>query len=60
MEIKDFVTRLVHNEALEEVAAQIAPLPENIVPSENFRREMRLRLLELDAGHKAASSAKAA
>jgi hypothetical protein len=37
---------------LEELVAKIRPLPENVVPSERFRTETRLRLLQLEAGEK--------
>lgn len=48
MEIKDFASRLVaRNEALETVEAKIRPLPQNVVPSEEFLARMRLRLLKL-------------
>lgn len=30
------------------IAAQIHPLPENVVPSERFLEQMRKRLLDLD------------
>ena len=48
MELKDFVSRMVaRDEALETVAAKIRPLPENVVPSEKFMEETRIRLLQL-------------
>jgi hypothetical protein len=33
---------------LKEVASMIRPLPENVTPSEEFLRRMRLRLLKLE------------
>jgi hypothetical protein len=33
---------------LKEVASLIRPLPENVTPSEEFLRRMRLRLLKLE------------
>ena len=35
--------------ALNEVASRIKPLPDNVTPSEEFLRRMRLRLLKLEA-----------
>ena len=34
---------------LTEVASLIRPLPENVIPSDEFMRRTRLRLLKLDA-----------
>jgi hypothetical protein len=48
MELKDFVSRLAdRKEALDTIAAKIRPLPENVVPSEKFIDETRMRLLQL-------------
>jgi hypothetical protein len=33
---------------LKEVASMIRPLPDNVTPSEEFMRRMRLRLLKLE------------
>jgi len=37
------------NDALQKVIAMITPLPRNIAPSERFLRQMRQRLLQLQA-----------
>ena len=45
MEIKQFATL---DPELEALAAKIKPLPADIVPSEKFVAEMRLRILQLE------------
>jgi hypothetical protein len=35
-----------------DVVAKLRPLPDNVVPSERFRAQMRKRLLELEASPK--------
>jgi hypothetical protein len=44
---------------LKEVASMIRPLPENVTPSEEFLRRMRMRLLKLE-GQPQASGQQAA
>jgi hypothetical protein len=44
---------------LKEVASMIRPLPENVTPSEEFLRRMRLRLLKLE-GREATTDQQAA
>ena len=44
MEIKQFATL---DPELEALASKIKPLPQDIVPSEKFLVEMRLRILQL-------------
>jgi len=39
--------------SLRQVASLIRPLPENVVPSEEFLRRTRVRLLKLEGGHAA-------
>lgn len=48
---RDEVTarRMEKETALQEVASMIRPLPDNVTPSEEFLRRMRLRLLKLEA-----------
>ena len=46
MELRN-ITPIPLDKELEEVAAKIRPLPENVVPSERFMLQMRLRLLKL-------------
>ena len=50
----------VQDEALEAVVAKIRPLPENVVPSERFREQMRLRLLQLQPERRQAAPSRAA
>jgi hypothetical protein len=45
MEIKQFATL---DPELEALAAKIKPLPADIVPSDKFVAEMRLRILQLE------------
>jgi hypothetical protein len=44
MEITDFT---INDPELDAIAAKIRPLPANIVPSEQFIANMRLRILQL-------------
>jgi hypothetical protein len=44
MDITDFT---INDPELDAIAAKIRPLPENIVPSEQFIASMRLRILQL-------------
>jgi hypothetical protein len=46
--------------ALTQVASLIRPLPANVVPSEEFMRRTRLRLLKLDGTDRRTSSQQAA
>jgi hypothetical protein len=48
---RDEVTakRTENETALTEVASLIRPLPDNVTPSEEFMRRMRIRLLKLEA-----------
>ena len=39
--------QLLSEEQVQSLTAKIRPLPENVVPSERFREQMRLRLLDL-------------
>ncbi len=48
MKLEDFGSRQAERENLEAVAARITPLPSNVVPSETFVTETRLRLLQLE------------
>ncbi len=45
---------------LELLTEQIKPLPDNVVPSEVFQRQMKLRLLDLGAGGKSEAATRAA
>jgi len=45
---------------LELLTEQIKPLPANVVPSEAFQRQMKLRLLDLGAEGKGEGSFRAA
>jgi len=50
MNLREFGShRETKEQDLEQVAAQIQPLPDNVVPSEQFLAQMRLRLLRLSA-----------
>jgi hypothetical protein len=40
------------SEETEDITAQIRPLPENVVPSERFLKQMRLRLLQMEPDRK--------
>ena len=56
MELKQFVSQqMEQDDVLSKVVAMIRPLPANVVPSEGFRAETRLRLLELDPAPKHAT-----
>lgn len=52
--------RKTKEQDLEEVAAQIQPLPANVVPSEQFLAQMRLRILRLSAQQKRPAPPRAA
>jgi hypothetical protein len=45
MEIKQFATV---DPELEALASKIKPLPENIVPSDKFIAELRVRIMQLE------------
>ena len=60
MELRDFATRKAKEPDLQTVAAQIRPLPDNVVPSEQFLEQMRLRLLKLAARDKRPAPKRAA
>jgi len=47
--------RMEEETALKEVASLIRPLPDNVIPSEEFMRRMRLRLLKLEANPRPSS-----
>ena len=55
MELKDYPTKDADERDLQAVVEQIRPLPENVVPSEQFLAKMRLRLLRLSASKRSAS-----
>jgi hypothetical protein len=42
-------SQLIDPEGLSQVASLIHPLPENVVPSDEFLRRTRMRLLKLNA-----------
>jgi hypothetical protein len=52
MEMKDAKSKPSDENELDEVAARIQPLPDNVVPSERFLEQVRLRLLRLEAEKK--------
>ena len=60
MELKDYPTKDADERDLQAVVEQIRPLPENVVPSEQFLAKMRLRLLRLSASSKRPASGRAA
>jgi hypothetical protein len=47
MELRE-ITPPTQDKELEEVAAKIRPLPDNVVPSERFLAQMRARLLKME------------
>ena len=50
MKLTDILFQHPSEERLLEIASKIRPLPEAITPSANFLRQMRQRLLQLQAG----------
>ena len=49
MENDNVMANLKDQDALSQVASLIRPLPDNVVPSDEFLRRTRVRLLKLDA-----------
>ena len=60
MELRDFATRQAKEPDLQTLAWQIRLLPDNVVPSEQFLEQMRLRLLKLAARDKRPAPKRAA
>ena len=58
MELRELTSlQQLSDPELEAVAAQIKPLPENVVPSDRFLEQMRRRLLQLSTNRGPAAKA---
>lgn len=52
MEQDDVTKKREENQELTEVASMIRPLPDNVIPSDEFLRRTRMRLLNLEGKSK--------